>query len=176
MNNAVLPRRKRLRLKGYDYSQAGAYFVTLSTRAGACIFGAVHHGIMCPNEAGRIAESSWLWLESQYPHIALDAFIIMPNHVHGIIIIRAPRAIHGEPTLIRRKPLGRLIGAFKTVSAKRINCLRRSPGAPLWHRNYFDHIIRNEDALASIREYIRTNPDRWDRRGRLLVSGDIHHR
>jgi REP element-mobilizing transposase RayT len=69
-----------------------------------------------------------------------------------------------------------LIGAFKTVSAKRINCLRRSPGAPLWHRNYFDHIIRNEDALASIREYIRTNPDRWDRRGRLLVSGDIHHR
>ncbi len=173
-DDPLLPRRKRLRLKGYDYSQAGAYFVTISTRASACIFGTVHRGIVCLNEAGRIAASSWIWLESQYPHVALDAFIVMPNHVHGIIILHPPHIIPGTPTPVRGKPLGRLIGAFKTVSTKRINYLRRSPGAPLWHRSYFDHIIRNGDALATIREYIDTNPERWERRGQVFVPGPIH--
>jgi len=171
-----LPRRKRLRLKGYDYSQSGAYFVTISTRGGSCVFGTVRHGAMCPNDAGRIVASSWLWLESQYPHVALDAFIVMPNHVHGILIIHSPRTIRGEPSSVRQKPLGRLIGAFKTVSTRRINSMRHSPGAPLWHRNYFDHIIRNEDALTSIRDYILTNPERWERRGQIVTTDAGHHR
>jgi len=136
---------------------------------------------MRPSPLGRAAEEAWAWLAQQYPYVDLDEWVVMPNHLHAILLIhddqrdglvgavREPPAgvVHERPLRGRgspvnqptnRKPLGRLIGAFKTVSTKRVNELRDTPGATLWQRNYYDHIIRNEAELHRIRQYIADNP------------------
>ncbi len=174
--------RRSIRLKGYDYTRAGAYFVTLCTQDRACLFGSVLEGETQLNEFGRKVADCWLWLAERHPYVDLDEWIVMPNHIHGIIAIMddahggdggrggsdggrggsrtAPTAgLHDIPTgptgrpiipaaTPQRKPLGRLIGAFKTVSTRHINAMRSTPGAKLWQRNYYEHIIR--DALRCI--------------------------
>ncbi len=168
--------RRSIRLKGYDYTQAGAYFVTLCVQNHQCIFGHIEDGEMDFNDMGTIVSDAWEWLARQYDHVDLDAYTVMPNHLHGIIVLSdpgkggsrtAPTTAHRKYTLdgkiapMRRKPLGRLIGACKTISTKRINLLRQTPGVSVWQRNYWEHVIRNENALDDVRRYIIQNPQRW---------------
>lgn len=150
--------RRSIRLRGYDYRQAGAYFVTISTYQYAPIFGEIADDAMRLNAYGQIVAEDWHWLADHHESVELDAFVIMPNHLHGIIVITNGE---GGSRTARTKPLGRLIGAFKTVSTKHINEWRETPGATLWHRNYYEHIIRNATDLDRIREYIATNTARW---------------
>jgi REP element-mobilizing transposase RayT len=112
---------------------------------------------------GQIVEEVWYWLGEHFENVELDDFVIMPNHIHGIVIINDPRrgGSRTAPTQEPTKPLGRLIGAFKTVSTKRINELNETPGMVFWQRNFYDHIIRNEKDLHRIRTYIANNPLRW---------------
>ena len=113
---------------------------------------------------GRIVEETWHWLASHHSYVELDDFVIMPNHLHGIIIIGEPRrgGSRTAPTeTTKTKTLGRLIGAFKTVSTKRINESRKTPGVIFWQRSYHDHIIRNDADLHRIRTYIANNPSQW---------------
>jgi REP element-mobilizing transposase RayT len=180
--------RRSIRLKDYDYTQAGAYFITLCVENRACVLGDVVDGEMQLSTTGAIVAEAWAWLAHQYPYVAIDEYVIMLNHFHGIIVIDAPTmgAVREPPTItptspptmgaVReppngpsaipptptpRKPLGRLIGAFKTVSTKRINELNATPGIAFWQRNYYEHIIRHEDALNRIRRYIMHNPMKW---------------
>ncbi len=117
------------------------------------------------SDAGKIVDEMWQWLSEQYPYMELDEYVIMPNHFHGVLIINEDTRRGGsrpapteEP---HTKPLGRLIGAFKTVPTKKINIFRKTPGTMFWQRNYYDHIIRNEADLTHIRTYISNNPLQW---------------
>lgn len=164
--------RRSIRLPGYDYSQNGAYFITICTQNRECILGEIEDDAMRLSDAGQIAADSWEWLARQYDHVVLDEWEITPNHLHAIIVIidggRGGSQEGGSqeggsrtaPTG-RRKPLGGLIGAYKTVSTKRFNELVHTPGARIWQRNYYEHILRNDDELNRIRQYIIENPARW---------------
>ena len=132
------------------------------------IFGEIVEGKMCLNSHGRIAGQGWQWLSSRYSYLRLDEWVLMPNHLHGIVIIDdlGDRPGRGgsrtAPTSrMKRKPLGRLVGAFKTVTTKRINAKRGTPGARIWQRNYYEHVIRSEEELRAVRHYIRYNPAKW---------------
>jgi REP element-mobilizing transposase RayT len=159
--------RRSIRLNGYDYTQPGAYFVTICTYNRMCLFGEVVDGQMRLNELGRLVESTWQDLPNHVTNIELDAFVVMPNHVHAIIIIvgagsePAPTIAMAQPTPTKRYGLPEIVRQFKTFSARRINEHRGTPGAPVWQRNYYEHVIRNEDSLTMIRRYIAENPLRW---------------
>ena len=199
--------RRSIRLKGYDYTRDGAYFVTICTQVRERAFGAVVNGEMRPNECGREVAHCWLWLAEQYPYVRLDEWVVMPDHTHAIIVITDAHddgphpdiadsnvaylndahsnetcrggsrtaQIRSVPTMVpvgptiddshdlstQRKSLGRLIGAFKTVSTKRVNDSRDAPGAQLWQRNYHERVIRNSLALDALRRYIANNPVLW---------------
>ena len=166
-------RRRSIRLPGYDYSQPGLYFVTICTQNKKCFFGKIENGIVHPNRYGKIILEQWEWLEKQYPYIKLDMWILMPDHLHAIIYIKHQNftmdccrgGSRTAPTSggIKRKTLGRLIGAFKTISTKHINHLRNSTGSKLWQRGYYERIIRNEREYYAIRKYITDNPIYWDK-------------
>ena len=153
--------RKSIRLQNYDYSQPGAYFITICTHNRDLLFGEVVDGAMVLNEFGEVVVQSWQWLKERYNYISLDEWIVMPNHFHGILIINNRRGGSRAAPTQKIKPLGQLVGAFKTVSAKQINQLRHTPGAKVWQRNYYEHVIRNDTDLAEIREYIANNPMNW---------------
>jgi putative transposase len=207
--------RRSIRLKGYDYTRPGGYFVTIRTQNGIREFGDIVNGKMVLNASGKIVESEWLRTTDIRPYVELDAYCVMPDHFHGIIFIHdisgkirpmtttcdvdgvvvgatrrvAPtsgdkssvdQSTHhiaptdDKPSIDQSNPhtasagsrpcgpkpcsLGAVIGQFKSMSAKRINRLRGNPDMILWQRNYYDRIIRNDDALFHIREYIRMNP------------------
>lgn len=154
--------RRSIRMPGYDYSREGAYFVTICAYDRGCLFGEIKDGGMQLNEFGKIVGRCWYDLSNHYKNMELDCFVIMPNHIHGIIKIvgagfkPAPTDVdtnHGLPEIIR---------ALKTFSARKINQIRKNPGMPVWQRNYYEHIIRGEDELNRIREYIINNPAQWD--------------
>ena len=124
---------------------------------------------MKSNDLGEIVADTWLWLAQQYPYVELDAWCIMPNHLHGIIIItddnkpcRGSSRTAQLQNAQRRKPLGSIIGAFKTVSTKQINQKRDVSGGAIWQRNFYEHIIRNDKNLNIIRKYVHENPSRWE--------------
>jgi len=155
--------RRSIRLKGYDYSQAGAYFVTVCAQDRTRLFGNILDGEMRLNDFGGMVADSWEWLERQYEYVKLDEWMIMPNHIHGIIVISDDgRGGSRTAPTGKRKPIGRLIGAFKTVSTKRINELRGTSGTTVWQRNYFERVIRNDNEMHHLREYIVNNPAQWD--------------
>jgi putative transposase len=157
-----LHQRRSVRLCEYDYSQAGAYFVTICTHKRELQLGDIVGHSMVLSRFGLIVAECWAWLASQYPHVELDEMVIMPNHLHGILILsNEDVSRRGGSRTAPTKPLGRLVGAFKTVSTKRINLMRRSPGARFWQRGYYEHVIRHEEDLYRVREYIAANPGRW---------------
>jgi len=131
-------------------------------------------GEMRLGAVGQIVSESWRWLAAQYEYVTLDAWVVMPNHLHGIIVITDGAGggrgddggrvgLRTAPTApAKRKTVGRLVGAFKTVSTKRINEQRGAPGAQVWQRNYYEHIIRDQASLNRIREYIVNNPMQWE--------------
>ncbi len=159
--------RRSIRLDGYDYSQDGWYSVTMCVLGHKCLFGKFADGQIQLYEYGRIIDKCWKWLAEQYDYVHLDRYVVMPNHLHGIIIIGGGGSCLGgsrpAPTedAQKCKPLSRLVGAFKTVSTKQINIIRNTPGRKLWQRNYYEHIIRSEEELNHIRQYIVDNPANW---------------
>jgi putative transposase len=160
--------RRSIRLKGYDYSQSGAYFITILTYQRMELFGQIEYGQAKLNQFGQIVLQTIDQLQTLYPYLNIDPHIVMPNHFHGIFrITELEDECKGgsRPALtenIKKKPLGQLIGAFKTISAKHINLFRNAPGLPVWHRNYYEHIIRNQAEYRKIWDYINTNPQNWE--------------
>nr|BAL59102.1 hypothetical conserved protein [Candidatus Acetothermum autotrophicum] len=164
--------RRSIRLRGYDYTQPGAYFVTICTQDRMCLFGEVVHGEMRFTDAGRMVHDVWNDLPNHYPGVTIDAFVVMPNHIHGIVVLvgAGPRACPewvGQPQGVApTMSLSDVIHRFKTMTTKRYADGVKQLGWPpfrgrLWQRNYYEHIIRDEESLHRIREYIRTNPLRW---------------
>jgi REP element-mobilizing transposase RayT len=149
--------RRSLRLKGYDYRGAGAYFLTICAHQRACLFGEILDGVIRENRAGLAVREAWEALPDRFPDIELDAFVVMPNHVHGVVLI-GDNHDHDH--------LSRVVGAFKSLTVYRYNQGVASEGWPrydgkLWQRNYYEHVIRNEVTLNEVREYIMGNPGQW---------------
>ena len=193
VSNPSLPQRKTrhsIRLQGYDYSQSGAYFVTICTQNRACLFGDIAGGKMKLNDAGRMAESVWNEIPKYYAGIDIDACQIMPNHIHGIVVIVGagpcacpdtgqPRNMgqsrnmgqprnNGQPRGVApTMSLSDVVHRFKTMTTKRYIDGVIQHGWPrfngkLWQRNYWEHIIRNGNELNRIRQYIINNPVKWE--------------
>ena len=161
--------RRSVRLAGYDYAEARAYFVTICTQGHVCLFGEIVDGQMRMNALGQIVQKAWHDLPNHYGRVELDAFVVMPNHIHGIIML-TPVGAGFKPAFpgtgkARNAPnrhgLGEIVRAFKTFSCRQVNKFPRMQGASLWQRSYYDHIIRNERALNHIRRYVIENPLRW---------------
>ncbi len=177
--------RRSIRLKGYDYAQAGAYFITMCVQDRACLFGDAVDGTMILSSPGQMIHKAWCELPNHYPHVELDAFVIMPNHVHGIIVLvgsgpivgvgpcaypdhsQTPKRI-GQPQGVAPTglSLSDTVHRFKTMTTKRYaDGVKKRGWAPfwarLWQRNYYEHVIRNERELDKIREYIGTNLLKW---------------
>jgi putative transposase len=155
-------RRRSLRLREYDYSQSGAYFVTICTCNKDCLFGHVSAGEMMLNDAGRIVHTAWNELSIRFPGLELDAFTTMPNHIHGILVfVGAGLALPDKEGAASSAPtLGDVMRAFKSLSAIRVNRMAKRTGS-LWQRNYYEHVIRNENDLDRLRRYIYDNPGQW---------------
>lgn len=129
--------------------------------------GAVVDGNVGLSAHGEVVMTCWEELPAHYPHVGLDAFAVMPNHVHAILLLNAEadddvRAGLRPALTARRRGLPEIVRAFKSFSARRVNAARGSPGVPLWHRNYYEHIIRDEAELERIREYVVNNPAKWE--------------
>lgn len=167
--------RRSIRIKEYDYTSPGAYFVTLVTYQRDCLFGEIRDAKMALNDFGSIADECWHAIPEHFPFVELGAYVIMPNHVHGIIVIHAddlasqhvgatqcvaPTPITRRPKGPKPKSLGAIIGSFKSAVSYRINKEYNATG--IWQRNYYEHIIRDEKDLQRITDYIETNPLRWN--------------
>jgi len=157
-------RRKSSRLNGYDYRQSGAYFVTICTLKMENIFGAITNRKMVINSRGQTAREEWFHTAQIRPSVQLykDEFVVMPNHIHGIIWIIDEKATHrvappDHPRGLKPGSLGSIIGQYKSITAKRINQIRNTQGIRVWQRNYYDRVIRNDKELDAIRQYIQAN-------------------
>jgi len=158
--------RRSIRLKDYDYTQAGAYFVTICTHRRECVLGDVAAGAMVLSQMGRIVRACWGEIPDHFAHVELDASVVMPDHIHGIIVIVEGTACRALNRALNRAPttesfgkpvpgsLPTIIRSFKSAATRLINQHRGTPGARVWQRNYYEHLIRNERALARIRRYI----------------------
>jgi len=154
--------RRSIRLAGHDYSQVGAYFVTICTHNRALSLQA--------EPVREVIRLAWCGLSARFPIVALDEFVIMPNHVHAIIILAdaagAPLdrgAASSAPTGMGggAATLGHVVRAFKSISAIEANKILGQSNRPFWQRNYYEHIIRDEEELSVLRRYIRDNPGNW---------------
>jgi REP element-mobilizing transposase RayT len=161
------------RLKNWDYAKEGAYFITICTDNHRCMFGGIGKEMVILNEHGKIVDKCWNEIPKHFPHIVLNEYVIMPNHLHGIIYIRRDTACRvstlacRQPTLEQfGKPvcgsIPTIVRSFKSAVTKCINETQKTPGAIIWQRNYYDHIIRGEYELNRIREYMINNPSNWD--------------
>jgi len=172
--NPEIHHRQSIRLKGYDYSSPGFYFVTICIDDGQYQFGNVVNKKMYLSSIGEIVQKCWLEIPKHYPNIVLNEFVVMPNHVHGIIEIivqRSVRAQNLEPVHdllpsqnefqhIIPKSLGSIIRGFKIGVTKW--CRKNNHEYFKWHRDFYDHIIRENDDIDDIRQYIKNNPADWE--------------
>lgn len=189
--NPDIHHRHSIRLNDYDYSQAGAYFVTLCAWQRECLFGEIVNGEMVLNDMGQIVLEEWERTPKMRSNVELDIYSIMPNHFHAIISVydnvgahcmRPESAIVGEyanesqtqkrahvsrahvgaPLRRQSGSIGSIVAGFKSATTKQINIVRNSPGCTAWQRNYYERVIRNEDELSRAREYIVNNPMKWE--------------
>lgn len=205
-NNPNKPKRRSIRILEYDYTQQGAYFITICTHLKKHIFGEITSGSMKLSPLGEIAHYQWLQLPQRFSNIELDAFIIMPNHIHGILIINKPQHPktrrgeagenrHNSSPIIPISPaspdlsyedtpqvstltpcppvnsnpphgtipgsIGAIIQNYKSLTSRKINMLLRSKNNPIWQRNFYEHIVRDETDYERIVEYIENNPISW---------------
>jgi REP element-mobilizing transposase RayT len=187
-NDPINPKRRSIRLPEYDYTQQGAYFITICSHLKKHIFGEITSGSMKLSPVGEIAHYQWHQLPQHFNNIELDTFIIMPNHIHGILIITKPQ----QPITRRDSPdlsnedtpqvstltpfppsnykqphgavpgsVGAIIQNYKSRTSRKINTLLRSKINPIWQRNFYEHIIRDETDYERIVEYIENNPISW---------------
>ena len=160
--------RRSVRLKDYDYTRPGAYFVTICTRDRKCLFGEITDGKMIMNNIGKLVFEFWKNIPKHFLHVDLDKYVVMPNHLHGLLILldncrdtacRVPTLEHfGNPVFCS---LPTVVRSFKSAVTKHVNILHNTPGKSFWHPRYYEHVVRNKKELTSIREYIITNPTRW---------------
>ncbi len=179
--NPYIHHRRSIRLKGYDYSQPGAYFITVCTHNREHLFGHVDKGKMVLNNAGDVIKKSLLEIPEHFPNVTIDEYVIMPNHVHCIMIISvgannhsplrgySPQQVNSpkHPKSGTSKTIGSIVRGFKIGAVKwfRENTDIQKP----WQRNYYEHIIRNENELNDIRKYIVNNPISWDADGNNIL-------
>ncbi|HLO14385.1 MAG TPA: hypothetical protein VK206_06130 [Anaerolineales bacterium] len=171
--------RHSIRLPNYDYSQPGSYYVTIVAWHRESLFGEVVAGEMKLNRFGLVSKGQWERLPKRFPNIELGAFVIMPNHMHGIIVITYGRGTAGNfsdfgDQLSRRAPtheqfqkpvkgsVPTIIRSYKSAVSYRINLIRGSRDVPVWQRNYYEHVIRNEKDLQNKTDYIEANPMLWN--------------
>ena len=187
-------RRKPNRLKGYDYSRARHYFVTVCAQDRQCLFGEIDAGRMVLNRAGQMVDRWWRKTESKFPHVELGEYVIMPNHIHGVVaIVGADPCVRpkreeresGKHKRIEQQqqeehqqdgfqnqgghmgpPLQEVIRWFKTMTTNEYIQEVKSGSFPqfakrIWQRSFYDHVIRDDEDLNRIREYVRDNPARW---------------
>lgn len=152
---ATRANRHSIRLKDYDYSTPGAYFVTICT--------AGRRPTLRPRHMRHLVHEAWAWLASRFDTVELDEFIAMPDHIHFVLwLLDGASRRGGHPAAqggqTPAPTLSNVVGAFKTVSAKAINRTRNTVGQPVWQRNFFERVVRNERELKRIRSYIRDNP------------------
>lgn len=184
-NDNNLPARKFIRLKGYDYRWPGAYFITICTAGKKHYFGSIKDGRVSLSQVGLIVEKCWLTLPKSFHNVRLDTYVIMPNHIHGIIILvddeehcrgeafaNQLSAVHSiiaanaspDPHFAigtLSGSISAIIQSFKANTSRRINAVNGTRGGTLWQRNYYEHIIRSEQSLDEIREYTLGNPWNW---------------
>lgn len=161
--------RRSIRLKGYDYSQDGAYFVTIVAWQREMLFGEILDGDVVLNDFGKIIQEEWEQTAIVRPNVELGEYVVMPNHFHGILVfinddaytVGATRRVAPTKTTLKSGSLGAVMGQFKSIVTKRINRLRGVEGVPVWQRNYYEHIIRNEKEMDRITRYIESNPTQW---------------
>jgi REP element-mobilizing transposase RayT len=162
--NPKIHHRRSIRLQNYDYSRPGAYFVTICVRDRSCLFGDVVDGEMRLNDAGHVAHECWRAIPTHFSHVDFDAFVVMPNHVHGILVIADSAVPVGaknfSPQHRTSKTVGSMVRGFKigVTTWMRGNTTIHD----VWQRNYWEHIVRDEPELNRIQEYISTNPVRWE--------------
>jgi REP element-mobilizing transposase RayT len=191
--------RRSIRLRGYDYARAGGYFVTVCTHQRACLFGAISDGQMRLNAVGQVATQCWRAIPDHFPDVRCDEFVVMPNHIHGILWIVTPNpsgvvvvvvvgANHYSPLRPPQCPpqpgpsnqapprgtsktIGSVVRGFKIG----VTLWMRGNDfdGPVWQRGYYEHIIRKEESLNRIRQYILDNPARWATANNNLTVGDI---
>ncbi|MFA6458719.1 MAG: transposase [Patescibacteria group bacterium] len=176
MENKIRERKLAPRLKDFDYSTDGAYFITTCTQNRENFFGEIENEKIVLNNCGKIVQKCWNDLPNHYSNCRLDEFVIMPNHFHGIIWIDnlfepvgtgfkpVPTNPEPVPTHATLHGLSEIIRGFKTFSSRQINIKFVEQSTPLvfrWQRSFYDHIIRDEDELNRIRDYIRLNPAHW---------------
>ncbi len=158
--------RRSLRLRGYDYRQPGTYFVTAVLQDRECLLGEVVNDEMCLNEPGRMVQSVWQDTPSFYPGVGVDSFIVMPNHIHAILVLDGARRDGGETSGGRVLSVGDVIQRLKTLTTRRyVDGVQHQGWRPfrkrLWQRNYYEHIVRDAAALRRFQEYVVANPLRW---------------
>ncbi len=165
------PNRKSIRLPEYDYSQPGAYFVTICVRGKEPLLGKIMNGEVRLTKLGQIADEGIRQLPSRFPSIEILIFCVMPNHVHFIIAntnmgrggVTPPSASQGEGTSpLPKDTLGKIVGFYKYQTTKQINQARNTPGIRFWQRNYYERVIRNDRELQATYDYIIANPPNWE--------------
>ena len=169
MEKIIIQNRRSIRLKDYNYSSNGAYFLTICVRNRECLLGKIENEQMILNEYGEIVKDIWENLPNQVSDIDLDEYVIMPNHFHAILVInKSDNSEYFDKNLDisdqknrRKMILPKVVGRFKMLTAKVINQNRKIEGS-FWQRNYYEHIIRNEEDFHQIREYIINNPMQWE--------------
>lgn len=178
--NPEIHHRRSIRLKGYDYSQAGAYFITICCKDMKGSFGKIENDEIILNEFGKIAFDGWMKLPARYANFELDVFQIMPNHLHGIVVLNSVGGWLAPARFSRLQPhlekfqsgqpqgfaptVGDIIGAYKSLVANECLDIFKSKNeimGKLWQRNFYEHIIRNEKSYKNISDYIVNNPDNW---------------
>ncbi len=170
-DDLVLHHRRSIRLADHDYSAQGGYYITIVTQGRVCLFGEVVKGEIRLNEFGKTVWQEWFRTAQLRPNIELleDEFVVMPNHIHGIIWINESHgrgSLQRTPTIERfQKPVSNsiptIVRLFKSTITKQINILRKTPNQPVWQRNYYEHIINSERDYYNIANYIYSNPANW---------------
>ena len=176
-------KRQNQRLKEYDYSTEGAYFVTVVAKDRECLFGEIVDSEMVLNDVGMVVRNEFQRTEKLRDNVIIDSLIVMPNHVHTIIYIDRrgvslerpknddiDRATHRIAPTLRPNTSGSIIGQIKSITTKKINKIHNNPGNKIWQRNFYDHIIHDDDDLNQIREYIMNNPINWDEEDENIKS------
>jgi REP element-mobilizing transposase RayT len=176
--------RNSTRLRTFDYASSGAYFITSCAHQRECTFGQVLEGRMECNDVGNIILETWNAIPGHFSSVTLDEFVVMPNHIHGIVQIGYGPAVgaqhaaplHGAVPRSNVAPgsLGAIVRSFKSAVTKRINDSRGTPGLPVWQRNYHDRVIRDDRELNAVRDYIASNPANWSRDLEATTDLELH--
>jgi putative transposase len=165
MNRTRLPNRRSIRMPEYDYSRNGAYFVTVSTTQRLALVGAFEDGEFRFSDIGQVVDAAWQDSPNHTDGLILDEWVVMPNHLHGIVVLPGTQQTKSpdENAFRRLQPgsLGTVFGGFKSAVSREVSARKLTLVRPLWQRNYFERVIRNDRELDATRRYIETNPVRW---------------